>query len=119
MAKLQTAAGRRGHFSNTPALKNQPNTMTARTLLSATNRILAWALIGSCITVFAQSPTRLTFQRGPNSLEITWTASFSSPDGSVRRPLFEVQQSSDLSSWQRVGQRLQAQAAPPDQTLKV
>jgi len=42
--------------------KNQPNTMTAKSLLSAAHRALAWTLIVSSIAVFAQEPSVIEFE---------------------------------------------------------
>src|SRR5262249_34892157 len=48
---------------------------------------------------------------------LSWPATVRSPDGSIARPYFELQQSTDLLHWQPIGERQRIAVAAPDQTL--
>lgn len=62
-------------------------------------------------------PLSLTFQ--PSGPELSWTAAQTLPDGSQRRPVFELQRSDDLIQWKPLGERLRARIADLDPSLRV
>jgi hypothetical protein len=67
----------------------------------------------------AQPAPRLDLDRRSSGLEISWPGSLTKPDGSVERPFFELQRSTDLRAWQPFGERLRASITAPGQTLSV
>src|SRR5262245_21502665 len=50
-------------------------------------------------------------------VELSWAATVRKPDGSIIRPYFELQRSTDLQHWQPVGERLRAADQTPEQLL--
>lgn len=67
----------------------------------------------------AQPAPRLILDRRSSSLELSWPGSLPKADGSVERPFFELQRSTDLRAWQPFGERLRASVTAPGQTLSV
>src|SRR5437879_903056 len=62
---------------------------------------------------------QLTAVESNSNLQLSWPATTAQPDGSVGRPLFELQRSTDLRHWQPFGERLRAPVNAADHTLSV
>jgi hypothetical protein len=56
----------------------------------------------------AEETTRLTIRHSGGINQLSWPGTTGKADGSMIRPLFEVQRSPDLRSWQPFGERLRA-----------
>jgi hypothetical protein len=69
--------------------------------------------LASLVTLQAlsQEGTRLSTSRSQARLELSWPATVQKADGSVGRPYFELQRSTDLEHWQPIGERQRAAAA--------
>jgi len=67
----------------------------------------------------AEKATRLSVGRSNAGLELSWPAIAHQSDGSVVRPYFELQRSSDLQQWLPIGERQRAAASVPEAFLKV
>ena len=67
----------------------------------------------------AVEPTPLSLNRTGPDLKLSWPATQPQPTGSVRRPYFELQRSSDLTRWQPFGERQRATLAAPGDLLSV
>jgi hypothetical protein len=57
----------------------------------------------------AQEALRLG-QNSEGQTELSWRGSSQFPDGSIRRPFFEVERSADLSRWEPFGERMRARS---------
>src|SRR5215471_19000791 len=60
---------------------------------------------------------KLSVMRSATGVELSWSATVQAADGSIVRPYFEVQWSTDLQHWQPVGERQRAALSAPGQTL--
>jgi hypothetical protein len=65
----------------------------------------------------AEEPAKLTLVRSDTGVELSWPATLQGQDGSIIRPYFELQRSTDLLHWQPIGERLRAAAPPLGQSL--
>jgi hypothetical protein len=73
-----------------------------------------------CSVVFVSSagePPKLSVLRLGTGAELSWPATVQKPDGSIIRPYFELQWSTDLQQWQPIGERQHAALPAPDQSL--
>ncbi|MCI0536624.1 MAG: hypothetical protein L0Z50_15500 [Verrucomicrobiales bacterium] len=67
----------------------------------------------------AEAPLKLSVHHSSNGNELTWPATIRKLDGSIVRPFFELQGSTDLRSWLPLGERLRAPEARNGQVLSV
>src|SRR5712692_1746436 len=74
-------------------------------------------LCGAVFVSSASEPPKLSVVRSGTGLALSWPATVQRPDGSIIRPYFELQRSTDLQHWQPIGERQRAAAAAPDQSL--
>jgi len=74
-------------------------------------------LSGAVLVSSASEAPKLSLVRSGTGVELTWPGTVQAPDGSIIRPYFEVQRSTDLQRWQPVGERMRAAAAARDQSL--
>ena len=58
----------------------------------------------------AEESAKLSVVRSDTGVELSWPATVQGQDGSIVRPYFEVQRSTDLLHWQPIGERLRASA---------
>ena len=58
----------------------------------------------------AEDTLRLTLQRNGERIELRWPAAVSDANRVVQRPLYELQQSTDLVHWQSTGQAYRGKA---------
>src|SRR5438105_4960309 len=63
--------------------------------------------------------SRLTIGESNSNLQLSWPAITAKPDGSLDRPFFEVQRSTDLRNWHPFAERMRAPVNTADQTLSV
>jgi hypothetical protein len=55
-----------------------------------------------------ESEPNRTFRTVGTTFELAWQGTFQSPDGSRAHPYFELQRSSALRTWSRLGERRRA-----------
>jgi hypothetical protein len=67
--------------------------------------------------LWAEEPLRLSLKSSNAGLELSWPAAIQKTDGSVVRPYFELQRTSDLLQWEPVGERQRAPTATLGQSL--
>ncbi len=78
--------------------------------------LLLTILVASSIDGFAQSPP-LTFRPTGARIKLDWQATLQQADGSVRRPYFELQYSTNLTVWQPFSERQRATASALGESL--
>jgi hypothetical protein len=90
-------------------------------LMSTKHTIFGLALLGSIgIEAGAQELPRLKSALKSNAApELSWPATTRMEDGSVSRPFFEIDRSSDLQNWHPFGERVQASGADGEEILRV
>lgn len=79
--------------------------------------ILAVASVLPLQHVTAQPALQLLVQPNGNELVLRWPGSFLDPSGGVKRPLYEIQQSTDLVHWEPLNQAFRADSATIGQEL--
>src|SRR5258708_7001553 len=79
--------------------------------------VTAALAFGAFAATAAEEPLRLSPSRAAAGLNLTWPATVQKADGSMVRPYFELQRSTDLQHWQPIGERQRAVAATPGQLL--
>jgi hypothetical protein len=57
---------------------------------------------------YSRRTSKLSVVRSGTAIELSWPSTVQKPDGSIIRPYFEIQRSSDLLHWQPIGERLRA-----------
>lgn len=70
----------------------------------------------AALTGSAQLPPVAVKRSGP-ALGLSWPATQPQPDGTVRRPYFELQRSGDLTHWEPLGERQRAATEAPGVSL--
>jgi hypothetical protein len=63
---------------------------------------------GAAFVSSAGEPPKLSLVRSGTGAELSWPATVQKPDGSIIRPYFELQRSTDLQQWQPIGERQRA-----------
>jgi len=82
-----------------------------------------WALVTGALVVVALQPSpaaaplALTVRPVPQGVELSWPAVHPHADGGVARPWFELQRSTDLRTWEPLGERVRAGSTAPDEFL--
>jgi hypothetical protein len=69
-----------------------------------------------CVSPAAEPP-KLILAPSATGVELSWPAAVPLPDGSIVRPYYEIQRSTDLQHWQPIGERLRAATPTLDQSL--
>src|SRR5215468_8389889 len=65
----------------------------------------------------AEESAKLSVFRSDTGVELSWPATVQNQDGSIIRPYFELQRTTDLLHWQPIGERLRVTASTPGLSL--